>query len=86
MALNTQVVLVFLPGTTYVSIPSTKVTGTVSKASITSMPSTKSPSSNASGISETYLIPVLETLLAAFSFVILGFHADNGSEYINPGR
>jgi transposase InsO family protein len=34
-------------------------------------------------ISETYLIPVLETLLAAFPFVILGFHADNGSEYIN---
>jgi len=34
-------------------------------------------------ISETYLIPVLETLLDAFPFTILGFHADNGSEYIN---
>lgn len=34
-------------------------------------------------ISETYLLPVLETLLDAFPFVILGFHADNGSEYIN---
>lgn len=34
-------------------------------------------------ISEAYLIPVLEELLAAFPFVILGFHSDNGSEYIN---
>lgn len=34
-------------------------------------------------ISENYLIPVLEELLAAFPFVILGFHSDNGSEYIN---
>jgi transposase InsO family protein len=34
-------------------------------------------------ISEAYLLPVLETLLEAFPFVILGFHADNGSEYIN---
>jgi len=34
-------------------------------------------------ISEHYLIPVLETLIAQFPFVILGFHANNGSEYIN---
>ena len=34
-------------------------------------------------ISECYLIPVLEQLLAAFPFVLKGFHSDNGSEYIN---
>jgi transposase InsO family protein len=34
-------------------------------------------------ISEAYLLPVIETLLAGFPFCILGFHADNGSEYIN---
>ena len=34
-------------------------------------------------ISERYLIPILEQLLNQFPFVILGFHADNGSEYIN---
>ena len=34
-------------------------------------------------ISELYLIPALEHLLESFPFVILGFHADNGSEYIN---
>ena len=34
-------------------------------------------------ISERYLIPVLEQLLDQFPFVILEFHADNGSEYIN---
>jgi len=34
-------------------------------------------------ISERYLIPILEQLLDQFPFVILGFHADNGSEYIN---
>ena len=33
--------------------------------------------------SEAYLIPALETLLAAFPFVIRGFHSDNGSEYVN---
>ena len=37
----------------------------------------------ASKISEAYLLPVLEAMLAQFPFVILGFHADNGSEYIN---
>lgn len=34
-------------------------------------------------ISETWLIPVLEAMLAQFPFVIRGFHSDNGSEYIN---
>jgi len=34
-------------------------------------------------ISECYLIPVLKQMLAAFPFSIKGFHADNGSEYIN---
>jgi transposase InsO family protein len=37
----------------------------------------------ASKISEAYLLPVLEAVLAQFPFLILGFHADNGSEYIN---
>jgi transposase InsO family protein len=36
-----------------------------------------------SKISEAYLLPVLEAVLAQFPFVILGFHVDNGSEYIN---
>jgi transposase InsO family protein len=34
-------------------------------------------------ISEAYLLPVLQALLEDFPFTILGFHADNGSEYIN---
>ncbi|MBN8479230.1 MAG: transposase family protein [Burkholderiales bacterium] len=34
-------------------------------------------------ISENYLLPVLHALLARFPFVLRGFHADNGSEYIN---
>jgi transposase InsO family protein len=34
-------------------------------------------------ISEAFLIPVLEVLLESFPFRILGFHTDNGSEYIN---
>ena len=34
-------------------------------------------------ISEVYLIPAQEYLLGSFPFVILGFHADNGSEYIS---
>ena len=34
-------------------------------------------------ISEAYLLPVIEQLLAGFPFTILGFHSDNGSEYIN---
>jgi hypothetical protein len=35
------------------------------------------------GISEHFLMPALEEALATFPFVILGFHSDNGSEYIN---
>ena len=35
------------------------------------------------GISEHFLIPLLEVLLEMFPFRILGFHSDNGSEYIN---
>ena len=35
------------------------------------------------GISERLLVPLLEGLLLSFPFPILGFHADNGSEYIN---
>lgn len=35
------------------------------------------------GISEYFLLPLLEELLKSFPFVILGFHSDNGSEYIN---
>lgn len=34
-------------------------------------------------ISEAYLLPVIKQLLKGFPFKILGFHADNGSEYIN---
>jgi len=34
-------------------------------------------------LSEAYLLPVIETLLEDFPFQILGFHSDNGSEYIN---
>jgi transposase InsO family protein len=34
-------------------------------------------------ISELYLMPVLEAILHQFPFAIAGFHADNGSEYIN---
>lgn len=34
-------------------------------------------------ISEAFLIPVLEGLITRFPFRVMGFHADNGSEYIN---
>jgi transposase InsO family protein len=37
----------------------------------------------ASRISEAYLLPVLEAMLHQFPFQILGFHSDNGSEYVN---
>jgi transposase InsO family protein len=37
----------------------------------------------ASKISEQFLLPVLEAMLHQFPFRILGFHADNGSEFIN---
>jgi transposase InsO family protein len=36
-----------------------------------------------SKISEAYLLPVLAAVLRQFPFMVLGFHADNGSEYIN---
>ena len=36
-----------------------------------------------SKISEQFLMPVLEALLHQFPFIILGFHSDNGSEFIN---
>jgi len=34
-------------------------------------------------ISEHYLIPILEHIMDFFPFVIISFHSDNGSEYIN---
>jgi len=34
-------------------------------------------------ISEHYLIPALKQMMTTFPFVLLGFHSDNGSEYIN---
>lgn len=35
------------------------------------------------GISEYFLVPLLETLITQFPFRIMGFHSDNGSEYVN---
>ena len=35
------------------------------------------------GISEAFLLPVLELIIEQFPFVVLGFHSDNGSEFIN---
>lgn len=34
-------------------------------------------------ISEAYLEPILRAALEMFPFLVLGFHSDNGSEYIN---
>lgn len=34
-------------------------------------------------VSESFLIPALENLLAAFPFKIINFHSDNGGEYVN---
>lgn len=34
-------------------------------------------------ISEAFVLPVLEELFEQFPFQLLGFHADNGSEYVN---
>jgi transposase InsO family protein len=34
-------------------------------------------------LTERFLVPVVEALLEAFPFTIQGFHADNGSEYVN---
>src|ERR1039458_7465186 len=36
-----------------------------------------------SKISEQFLLPVLEAILHQLPFQLIGFHADNGSEYIN---
>ena len=35
------------------------------------------------GISERFLLPLLENLIRQFPFKITNFHSDNGSEYIN---
>lgn len=37
----------------------------------------------AAHISEAWLLPVLQAILAQFPFAVLGFHSDNGSEFIN---
>ena len=34
-------------------------------------------------ISEAHLLPVIRQMLEQFPFALLGFHADNGSEYVN---
>ena len=34
-------------------------------------------------ISERFLVSLLEGLIDLFTFAIKGFHADNGSEYVN---
>jgi transposase InsO family protein len=34
-------------------------------------------------ISEAHLLPVIQEMLEQFPFTIVGFHADNGSEYVN---
>lgn len=38
---------------------------------------------SAARISELYLEPLIESMLRQFPFCILGFHTDNGSEFIN---
>ena len=35
------------------------------------------------GISEKFMLPLMEELIAQFPFVVFNFHSDNGSEYIN---
>ncbi|MCW5321927.1 transposase [Verminephrobacter aporrectodeae subsp. tuberculatae] len=35
------------------------------------------------GISEAYLLPVLGLVIGQFPFQVIGFHSDNGSEFIN---
>ena len=35
------------------------------------------------GIGEAFLLPVLQMVIEQFPFEIVGFHSDNGSEYIN---
>jgi transposase InsO family protein len=64
-----------------------KGTGTEPRACTTSTPSIPVTQWQvvgcASKISEQFLLPVLEAMLHQFPFRILGFHADNGSEFIN---
>ncbi len=35
------------------------------------------------GLSEAFLLPVIKHMLSQFPFELLGFHSDNGSEYVN---
>lgn len=35
------------------------------------------------GISEAFLLPVFGLVISQFPFEVVGFHSDNGSEYIN---
>lgn len=35
------------------------------------------------GLSEAFLLPVIQHMLSQFPFELLGFHSDNGSEYVN---
>ena len=37
----------------------------------------------AEGISERFMVPVLEGSIEDFPFIVKGFHVDNGSEYVN---
>ncbi len=34
-------------------------------------------------VAEAFLVPILEEMRVTLPFVVLGFHADNGSEYVN---
>ena len=34
-------------------------------------------------ITDEYLLPLLERIIAGYPYQIINFHADNGSEYIN---
>jgi hypothetical protein len=34
-------------------------------------------------ISDEYMVPLIESLIAQFPFTIINFHSDNGSEYVN---
>ena len=65
----------------------TRATGTASRACTTSTRWTASPSGRwwprVQTICEAHLLPVIEQMLEQFPFEILGFHADNGSEYVN---
>ncbi|MFP4642683.1 MAG: integrase, partial [Dehalococcoidia bacterium] len=38
---------------------------------------------SAEKISEAYLVPVLAEMLNQFPFTTVGFHSDNGSEFVN---